>query len=353
MTVHDESPTPGLLDVEEHEVRVDLEALSLPGEAVEPRALRRARSAMATLVALVVATYAVPFLDWARPWTPADPVPFWNVVGREWLGHSAATEDSADRVDHAQKLARRSSESIKNAEDATVGATEGAAVDSAAPQPLEDPSGSALDAFYGRLVRTETGGAQAITRVAHWGDSAIGGDGITSAIRRRMQARFGDAGHGFLLLQPPNLSYKHKNVRLESNGKWKLCSIVHRCKKDGRYGYAGVTFWSNGGARSIIKGARPGSPAGRDFARFELWYAGQPGGGTLKIRVDNREPEFIATASAAFTDRWHVVDLPDGPHTVRVTAPAARFGLTASRSNETYRGWFGIAWRSLARLPRA
>src|SRR5690606_24643346 len=57
-----------------------------------------------------------------------------------------------------------------------------------------------LDYYYARLTMTELRVPGGVTRVGHWGDSALGNDGVTSAIRRRMQRRFGDAGHGFHVL---------------------------------------------------------------------------------------------------------------------------------------------------------
>ena len=75
-----------------------------------------------------------------------------------------------------------------------------------------------------------------MTHVVHWGDSAIGIDGIPGAIRDRVQARFGDAGHGFHLMAPPNTSYRHSQVKFEHNEGWEQCVIIQNCKKDGRYG---------------------------------------------------------------------------------------------------------------------
>src|SRR5690606_15212438 len=54
-------------------------------------------------------------------------------------------------------------------------------------QTLDNPE--ALAPFFEALTRTDIGYAGAITRAGHWGDSVLGNDGITSAIRRRLQAR--------------------------------------------------------------------------------------------------------------------------------------------------------------------
>ena len=95
-------------------------------------------------------------------------------------------------------------------------ATPGPIADAPADAPrIESPE--ALAPFYEALTASDIGYAGAVTHVAHWGDSVLGNDGITSAIRRRMQARFGDAGHGFHLMAPPNTSYRHRQVEFDHN----------------------------------------------------------------------------------------------------------------------------------------
>ncbi|HRI08552.1 MAG TPA: hypothetical protein PKW35_12080, partial [Nannocystaceae bacterium] len=71
----DNEASDGLLDGNEvvHEVR-------LGGERVDdghyPRGtFRRTVSGMITVVLLMIATYAVPGLHWAQPWTPGEPTP--------------------------------------------------------------------------------------------------------------------------------------------------------------------------------------------------------------------------------------------------------------------------------------
>ena len=66
-----------------------------------------------------------------------------------------------------------------------------------------------------------------------------------------MQNRFGDAGHGWHLMSPPNTSYLHREVKFRHNGEWDSCFIIMRCKNDGRYGLGGLTSWSNGGAPGV------------------------------------------------------------------------------------------------------
>ena len=69
--------------------------------------------------------------------------------------------------------------------------------------PVEDRTGHALDAFFTRLGRTDRREPGAVTRILHYGDSTVASDYISGTARRRLQARFGDAGHGFILIANP------------------------------------------------------------------------------------------------------------------------------------------------------
>src|SRR5262249_9677054 len=77
-------------------------------------------------------------------------------------------------------------------------------------QQIEYPE--ALTTFFAKLKRTAAREVGVITRVAHYGDSAVAADAITSTARRRLQDRFGDAGHGFVLMAHGDMHYMHKDV---------------------------------------------------------------------------------------------------------------------------------------------
>ena len=49
---------------------------------VDARSAGKLASAILVVAVGVSATYAVPQLAFARPWTAVDPVPFWNLMGR-------------------------------------------------------------------------------------------------------------------------------------------------------------------------------------------------------------------------------------------------------------------------------
>jgi lysophospholipase L1-like esterase len=145
----------------------------------------------------------------------------------------------------------------------------------------------------------------------------IGYDDLTSVLREKFQTRFGDGGAGLVLLQRYMYNYKHLWVELRGSG-WEYCFIRVRCRRDGHYGLGGVTFETDGGARTRI--ATREHELGDEVARFELWYAAIPGGGKLRVRIDGGPPVLIDTRADALEDRWHAIDVEQGPHTIDVRA---------------------------------
>ena len=73
-----------------------------------------------------------------------------------------------------------------------------------------------LEHFYGALARTAKG--DGVTRIVHYGDSPTTADLITGDVRHLLQARFGDAGHGFILIDKPWAWYQHDMVKLSGSG---------------------------------------------------------------------------------------------------------------------------------------
>lgn len=113
-----------------------------------------------------------------------------------------------------------------------------------------------LAPFFDALDALPKAAPGAHVRVAWWGDSAIVGDGYTGALRERLQGRFGDGGPGFTLVAPDFDGYLRKGVRLKRH-HWEVMSVLKGGRKDGRYGFGGVTATSYGGAGSTFTTPEP------------------------------------------------------------------------------------------------
>jgi lysophospholipase L1-like esterase len=176
--------------------------------------------------------------------------------------------------------------------------------------PIEDPGGHALDAFFARLARTDRREPGAVTRILHYGDSTIASDYISGTVRRRLQARFGDAGHGFILIANPWEWYFHNDVLHFSEGDWTASRLTGPIAPDAMYGLGGVSFSSYGGGSATFGAAAQGD-FGRKISRYDVYYLEQPGGGEVEIAVRGAPTERFSTRGKAKVSRVHSVHTAD------------------------------------------
>lgn len=164
--------------------------------------------------------------------------------------------------------------------------------------PIEDPA-RALDNFYAALARTDAKKPGAITRITHYGDSPITNDGITSTVRRMMQVRYGDAGHGFILMDRPWAWYNHEAITFTSGGGWTSDAMMNPKINDGQFGLGGVSFRASGPGKYARFGPAAEGETGKNFSRMDVYYEQQPGGGQFSVSVNNGNAQTVSTASDA------------------------------------------------------
>jgi lysophospholipase L1-like esterase len=190
-----------------------------------------------------------------------------------------------------------------------------------------------LSAFYAALQRSAKHEPGAITRVAHYGDSSVAADAITSTARRRLQTRFGDAGHGFMLAVKGNMFYGHRDVSHSESGGWQLSSIVRKQLRTGHYGYGGIVSTGRDG-QSTQFGTTSRGPIGRAVSRFEVFYQRYPEGGDFGVSVDGGEERVVKThVDSEVQDAWELVKVPDGEHslTIRAKGEVRIYGVALER----------------------
>jgi lysophospholipase L1-like esterase len=137
---------------------------------------------------------------------------------------------------------------------------------------LED-SGNQLYPFYHALELAKA--KEGVARILHYGDSPTTADSITADMRSLLQERFGDAGHGFVLIAKPWPWYGHRGVEVHGSG-WKIEAASQNRAKDGYHGLGGVSFTGSPGAVSRIHLETP-------HARVEVEFLRQPEGGVFTV----------------------------------------------------------------------
>lgn len=267
-------------------------------------------------------TYLTPSLHALRPWIPGEDMPILRLYEDSEPPSSEAIavggRDVEGAIDDRALANLGESEPELGTTVPTGPAEHGVHID---PQELEgigpeieDEGGRAMRAFYDALFHTASNEQGAITRVAHFGDSSIALDGITQTVRERLQHRFGDSGHGFVLAAKGSLPYRHRGIRHDSSGNWRLMDITHLPLADGHYGLGGYQVRSITGASATFQTADAGEPVGTSMSRFELFYERHPRGGRIEVRVDGGAPIVVDTRGESVSDEAHLVEVPDGPH---------------------------------------
>ncbi len=299
-----------------------------------------------TLATIAVVAYMTPTLERVRPWVNGEGIPVVRLFTSErraelpqFEGSAAATHAHAERKQEAEEPEEFLEP--KNVRDAPQFGLEIAAKEYAgAPVSIENPE--ALDYFYAALRRSARRDAGAITRVAHYGDSSVAADEITQTLRRRLQLRFGDAGHGFMLMAKGDMHYVHRDVSHTESDGWEISSVVRRGLKSGFYGYGGVFTRAFGGEYATFGTSTRGA-VGHAVSRFEIFYQKFPNGGELRLSVDGAAVQALKTRSPTTEDAFHVIEVPDGEHTltVRTSGEVRTYGVVQERAGP------GIVYDSL------
>ncbi|MEM9188194.1 MAG: GDSL-type esterase/lipase family protein [Myxococcota bacterium] len=200
--------------------------------------------------------------------------------------------------------------------------------------PIEDPSGRSLRHFHAALRRVERGEDQA--RIAFYGASHVASDWFTGYIRERLQRRFGDAGHGFVLPVHPWRTYRHFGVRLESNHEdWQTHRIRSANLETGLYGFAGAAVEaSEAGSFGSVETVEHNGVGGK-ASSFELYYLRQPGGGELDVLLDGERLERLSTAGESSEAAYQRYETEDGAHRFEIrvvgNGPVRIFGVAVER----------------------
>ena len=183
-----------------------------------------------------------------------------------------------------------------------------------------------LKAFYQALWRTESKLPGAVTRVLHYGDSPVTADSITADVRSLLQERYGDAGHGFILIAKPWAWYGHRGVEVQGKG-WHMAPATQARARDGFHGLGGVSFEGDTGASSrfVLK---------EGHAQMEIEYLRQPGGGVLSVQAAGQPIGAVETEGEQIEPGFETIALPPGALEIQLNVergPVRLFGVSFER----------------------
>ena len=129
-------------------------------------------------------------------------------------------------------------------------------------------------------------------------------------MRRKLQDRLGDAGHGFILAAKAWSWYFHNDVVFWNDAEWKVMKMNGPYSEDGSYGLGGASFLCYGGCMSTFGTATKGD-YGRRVSRFDIYYMQEPNGGEVEVRVGAGKTETFS-AKGEKASKIHSVSVPGG-----------------------------------------
>ena len=201
---------------------------------------------------------------------------------------------------------------------------------------IEDPSDKALDALFAKLMRVENKEPGAVARILYYGDSIIATDFITGKLRRLLQTRFGDSGHGYANIANAFPGYLHIDVSRSSTPAWKFSTCVGPYADDAFYGLGCASFVSYYPGNWTQFGTATVAEWGTKVSSYELEYLKQPDGGPLEIYLDGDKHSVLETAADSKELAWHRIEVDDGPHKLKLKTTDKRsvrlFGIRMERA---------------------
>jgi lysophospholipase L1-like esterase len=200
--------------------------------------------------------------------------------------------------------------------------------------PLLEDSTRQMYPFYHSLELAA--GKRGVVRILHYGDSPTTADSITADMRSLMQEKFGDAGHGFILIAKPWPWYGHHGVEVHGSG-WRIEAASQNRAEDGYHGLGGVSFTGTPGAVSRIH-------LNTRHSRIEVHFLRQPDGGVFTVSAGDALLGETETGGEKAPD-FAQFPLPDGEVTdvtIGVKSGSVRlFGASFEKESQ------GVIYNSL------
>ncbi len=151
-------------------------------------------------------------------------------------------------------------------------------------------------------------------RLSFFGASHTGGDWWTGELRRTLQDRWGDRGHGFVMPAPLYAGYRGQDVNLCSSQGWTSGYVGKSSQPDDLLGFMGANVRASHEAAFAWVETTHSNPHGRRFDTARVFALGGPGAGTLALIVDNAPRKLVSLARPNPILVEIEVRVADGPH---------------------------------------
>lgn len=292
--------------------------------------------AFGTAGLLATVPYAAPPLAHLRAWVPGDPIPVIDRLlpsdaPRVVESESGELVELAPEVESATALPPPPPPGLRLPERPP-----------GVPTALVDPDHRGMDPFFRALHRVAQG--QGLARASHWGDSTIAADGITSTIRSRLQARFGNGGPGYLSAGMDPQWMMRADVSHRRTGEWTTATLLNG-GGNGRYGFGGIVSTAAPEAWVSFSSPRQADGTRLRLHHFEVYYQAGPARGGWWSSLDGAGAGAGSASAASTVDRFYRVDREQGYTRAAIGAsadgPATFYGVVMETAGP------GVVWDAL------
>ncbi len=183
---------------------------------------------------------------------------------------------------------------------------------------IEDGGHRGLASFHQALAGLSRRPKSKLVRLVFYGDSNLTLDQLSGTVRRRLQTRFGDGGHGFVGIGSPWRGYRHRDVKRRMVGHWETYIFTRGAKpRVGGFGAAGMSAASGEpGAKVKLATADSNAPVGQTASKLVVFYHRHKKGGRFRVRVDDKVASEVDTHASVEGVASHTVPMPDAGHQV-------------------------------------
>ncbi|MEC7986220.1 MAG: hypothetical protein VX278_13730, partial [Myxococcota bacterium] len=197
--------------------------------------------------------------------------------------------------------------------------------------PLQPLEGTYEDlASIGDVMRQAADGQR--VRFTFFGASHTEGEYWTGHIRRVLQTRYGDIGHGFIMPTPLFKGMRAADVNFCSSKEWQTGFVGREEEVDDNYYGLGMRSISSDPLQFTWVETTHSNPHGRNASIYEILSLNQPGGGTLLASIDDNQPILIPTDSPEFELNNVRLDTFEGSHRLTLSpagdGPVRLFGVS-------------------------
>ncbi|MBE9608442.1 GDSL-type esterase/lipase family protein [Chitinilyticum piscinae] len=156
-----------------------------------------------------------------------------------------------------------------------------------------------------QFAALESGNGSDTVRILQLGDSHTAGEYFTHAIRERLQARFGDAGYGWLT--PGYVTNQRSALVFQRmKGDWQT-QISRSTYSPGDFPVGGIINRPAPGAEIEIA---PKTPLADGLWRLSVWTRSSPAAGGWTVTLPNGETRDLPPRSKAGWDEYNVMFSP-------------------------------------------